>query len=226
MTVKCPAGQYDGNNGNGATASGTATSYISQAAADASALALATANANAILTCNNSNNQTPISIPAPQFQAAGLGVGAPYPTVKNITGLTGTITRIRVNLLGLIHQNQSDIVMLLTGPSGQKVILMGDCGGNNVLVQTDITLDSNSATPLPSPTTMVAGSFKPTSHNAAFYTTPFPAPAPGLLPNYSADFTGIVGQPASTANGSWALWIQDVVALDVGGLNNGWTLSD
>lgn len=217
-TVKCAAGQYDGNNGNGVTASGSAVSYISQAAADASALALATANANLILTCNNSNNTTPVSIPAPALQAAGLGQASPFPTVKFVSGLVGHVTRIQVNLLGLIHQNQSDINMLLVGPSGQKVVLMCKCGGNNALVQTDITLDSNSVTALPQFTTMVAGSFKPTS----FGTPIFDAPAPQT--GYAADFTGIVGQAVSLVNGSWSLWIQDAVALDVGGLNNGFTL--
>lgn len=217
-TVKCPTGQYDGNNGNGATASGTATSLISQADADQLAWALAQTNAQAILNCSNSNNTAPIAIPAPALQGAGIGPAAPYPSVKFVSGLTGNVTRIRVNLLGFIHANQSDVNMLLVGPNNQMIVLICKCGGNNPLPQTDIILDSNSVTALPQLTTMLAGSFKPTSYGTPAFLPP--APQSG----YASDFAILIGQPASQVNGSWSLWIQDVVSLDVGGVNNGWSL--
>jgi hypothetical protein len=216
-TVKCPAGQYDGNNGNGATANGSATSFVSQNDADALALTAATANAQSLLNCSNSNNTQAITIN--DYPGTGPGQPAsPYPSVSFISGLTGLITRIRVNLIGYHHGAEGDVQMLLKSPSGKVVELMRHCGGLFALnTPTNITLDSNSATPLPASATFAGGAYKPTQY-APSYTWPSPAPQTGYL----ADFSTLIGD---LPNGAWSLWIADIKALDIGAVDGGWSLT-
>src|SRR4051794_9248043 len=66
-----------------------------------------------------------IAIPkAPNTQ----GPGNPYPSQINVGGLTGTVSSVKVNLVGLTHTFPGDIELLLVGPSGQNLTLMADVG--------------------------------------------------------------------------------------------------
>ena len=69
------------------------------------------------------SNTTPVVIPT-------SGAATPYPSNIVVSGLTGTISKVTVNLNGLSHTFPEDVGMLLVGPGGQKfVILDGVIGG-------------------------------------------------------------------------------------------------
>jgi hypothetical protein len=62
------------------------------------------------------------------------GTGGPathYPSSIVVSGLTGTVTRATVTLIGLESSNPDDIDMVITGPDGQRVMLMSDACGDN-----------------------------------------------------------------------------------------------
>ena len=65
------------------------------------------------------NNPAPITI-------ADNAVAVPYPSTINVAGLVGQVTRVSVALKGLSHPVPEDIDVLLVGPGGQRVFLMGD----------------------------------------------------------------------------------------------------
>ena len=61
------------------------------------------------------------------------GNAAPYPSTINVSGVTGTITALRVRFDGLSHSYPDDIDAFLVGPGGQTCALMSDAGDEFVL---------------------------------------------------------------------------------------------
>ncbi|MEI6781685.1 MAG: Calx-beta domain-containing protein, partial [Verrucomicrobiota bacterium] len=57
----------------------------------------------------------------------------PYPSVINVSGLAGLVTKATVTLTNLNHTWPSDIDALLVSPAGQKSYLMAKCGGSFTL---------------------------------------------------------------------------------------------
>src|SRR4029077_4191197 len=58
------------------------------------------------------------------------GPSFPNPSTITVSGFTGTVKGVKLSLLGLSHGFPDDINVLLVGPQGQKVFVMGDAGGN------------------------------------------------------------------------------------------------
>src|SRR5262249_38804312 len=52
------------------------------------------------------------------------GPASPYPATIDVSGLQGTITRVRVRLNGIFHAKGSDVDALLVGPQGQSAALI------------------------------------------------------------------------------------------------------
>lgn len=211
VTSICDFGLY----GQPITQTATRTSLISQADADALATAAATQAANALKDCTQSNNTSAIQI----VDSTGDPEPAvPYPSVSFQSGLTGAITRIRVNLLNYIHENCEDVEMLLISPLGKAVLLMLNCGGANPIpTPINLVFDSNSVNPLPDATVITAGTYQPTQYGSQ---SPFAAPVPANP--YLTDFSTLIGD---SPNGAWSLWICDKTTLDTGAVQNGWTLT-
>ena len=65
------------------------------------------------------SNTNSISIPED-------GVSAPYPSIINVSGLSGSLTKLTVTLNNLNHTYSGDIDVLLVSPTGAKSILMSD----------------------------------------------------------------------------------------------------
>lgn len=212
-TAHCPSNQF----GPPVTKSATATSLVDQATADATALAAATAAANAALVCNLSNNDQAITI---NDHAAA----SPYPSVKNVTGLTGHITKVTVNIKKFSHTFPDDVELVLVAPDGTtRVVLMANCGGSNVIapgVAIDLVFDDAAGSSLPDSTILSSGTFKPTT-----YPTIPQLPSPGPALPYSATLAAFIGMAASVANGSWALYCYDDSAANTGLIAQGWDLT-
>jgi uncharacterized delta-60 repeat protein/uncharacterized repeat protein (TIGR01451 family) len=141
----------------------------------------------------------------------------PYPSVINVSGLAGTVSKVTVTLTNLSHTFPDDIDMLLVGPAGQNVMLMSDAGGNNFITNVTITLDDAAANALPDSDTITNGTYKPTNFLLADF---FPAPAPpSPYGSTLATFNG------SNPNGAWSLFIVDDLAGGAGSIGRGWSLA-
>lgn len=141
-----------------------------------------------------------------------IGPANPYPSQINVGGLTGTVSSVKVSLVGLTHTFPSDVDLLLVGPSGQNVVLLADTGGATNVTSVNLTFDQ--AAPGLVPTPIVSGTYRPTNNGA--FTGPAPAP-PGPYGTSLAIFNG------TNPNGTWNLFAFDDAAGDKGQLT-GWSL--
>jgi subtilisin-like proprotein convertase family protein len=150
----------------------------------------------------------------------------PYPTSINVSGMSGTISKVVVKINGLTHAFARDIDMLLVGPGGQKVMLMSDAGGNLAVSNATVTFDAAAAAAVPQTTAIATGIYKPTDYTFGGTTDNFPAPgpapaAPPATP-YPADLAVFNG---TSPNGTWNLFVLDDGTGDVGNISGGYTLT-
>jgi len=152
-------------------------------------------------------NTASISIP-------NSGVATPYPSTINVSGISGTVTKVTASIFGLSHTFPGDIDILLAGPAGQRIILMSDVGSGTDAINANLTFDD--AAPAIG-ATVVSGTFRPTNSGTG---DAFPAPAPAA-PHGAAlsDFNG------SNPNGAWRLFVVDDASGDLGSIAGGWRLS-
>ena len=156
-------------------------------------------------------NVTAITIP-------DSGRATPYPSILNVGGLTGIVTKVSATLRGYSHSWPDDVDVLLVGPGGQKVLLMSDCGGGGEVNGLTLTFDDNAMSGLPDASGISTGTYKPTNFDTA--SDNFPSPAPGAP--FSATLSAFNGK---NPNGNWSLYVQDDGSLDSGSITQGWTLS-
>lgn len=219
-TAHCPLGCF----GYDVTATATATSVISQQAADDEAYAAAKASAEADLDCGSSNNEHAISIPDADLSTLLYGVASPYPSVKKVSGLTGTITKVTVLIQGLNHIYAGDLLMVLRSPGGTNVILMQNAGQNvNAVVDANLVFDDDFA-PIGEFAWVISGSYAPSS-----YAPDKSLSAPADASPYATTLAQLFGEDP---NGCWSLWVCDTQAWPahlvlhaVGSITNGWDLS-
>ena len=150
----------------------------------------------------------------------------PYPASVNVSGMSGTISKVVVTLNGLTHAFARDIDMLLVGPGGQKVMLMSDAGGNLTVSNATVTFDAAAAAAVPQTTAIATGTYRPTDYTFGGTTDNFPAPgpapaAPPATP-YPADLAVFNG---TSPNGTWNLFVFDDGTGDVGNVSSGYTLT-
>lgn len=149
-----------------------------------------------------------------------------YPSRIFVSGLSGTISKLTVQINGLNHARPDDIDLLLVSPNGTKFILLSDAGGTTATTGVNIIFDDAAATTLPDGGPIATGTFRPSSYTVAD-TFPSPAPpGPYLTPategaDTLAAFNGI------TPNGTWTLYVVDdiVNAGQVNTIGMGWCLT-
>ncbi|MFN0277242.1 MAG: Calx-beta domain-containing protein [Pyrinomonadaceae bacterium] len=144
--------------------------------------------------------------------------GAPYPSNIPVAGLTGTVTKVTVNLTGLSHTFPDDVDVLLVGPGGQNTLLMSDTGGGLDVVGVNLTFDDAAAANLPDATQIASGTFRPTNFDTTTDVFPAPAPPAGATVALSV-FNG------STPNGTWSLFVRDDLGIDLGSISGGWSIT-
>jgi subtilisin-like proprotein convertase family protein len=158
-------------------------------------------------------NPAAISIP-------DSGTATPYPSNIAVAGLTGTITNVTVTIRGLTHSFLNDLEILLVGPAGQNVILMGDVGnGGPGVVNATYTFSDSAAASMNGSTIPPSGTYKP-SNNGSLEN--LPAPAPQMPPPYGTALNVFNG---TNPNGTWQLYVFDDAGGDEGAINNGWELN-
>lgn len=161
-------------------------------------------------------NTTAIAIPG---SGTGAGTGAPanpYPSTIEVSGITGSVSKVTVEIANFNHTWPNDVDILLVGPQGQKLLLMSDVGGGTDAVNANLTFDDSAAA---MGATIISGTFKPTNISTGDL---FPAPAPaGPYPDPQklSVFNGI------SPNGTWSLYAVDDVATDIGNISGGWKLN-
>jgi subtilisin-like proprotein convertase family protein len=194
---------YGGNANNGPS-SGSVTQVVDN---------VTTVNGNTF--CNDASG---ITVPT-------SGTGSPYPSHILVTGLSGSISKVTVQLKNVTHGFPDDLGVLLVGPGGQHLDFLSDAGGNSPATTQTLTFDDAAASAVPDAGPLVTGTFRPT----AIYSTPdsFPSPGPGTPTNIAAPFgTATLASVfnASSPNGTWSL---DVVDDSPGGTGSigGWCLT-
>ncbi len=149
----------------------------------------------------------------------------PYPSVINVSGVGGQVSRVTVTLTNLSHTWPNDIDVLLVSPTtpdaptGRKSYLMTKCGSSYTVNNVSLTFDDMAATALPRFSPLVSGTNRPTSYHPAI--PPFPSastPPPPYSTNLSV-FNGI------NPNGNWSLYVIDDAMGNVGVISNGWVLN-
>ncbi len=145
------------------------------------------------------------------------GNGSPYPSTINVSGMSGTISKVVVKLKGLSHTYPDDLDILLVGPGGQMVILLSDAGGAADVVNGNLTFDSAASTVLPNSSQIVSGTYLPTNYGTG---DSFPLPAPTA----SSAGTSLGVFNATAPNGTWRLFLRDDYAQDRGSIASGWEL--
>ncbi|MFM7371197.1 MAG: proprotein convertase P-domain-containing protein, partial [Sphaerospermopsis kisseleviana] len=145
-----------------------------------------------------------------------VGASNPYPSIINVSGLTGNITSLKVTLTNLSHTWPDDIDVLLVSPTGAKAILMSDVGGSSYLQNVTLTFDPTATANLPDSDQITSGSYKPTDFVSGDL---FNSPAP--VGPYGTDFSVFNN---TNPNGNWSLYVMDDTGLDVGSIAGGWSL--
>jgi subtilisin-like proprotein convertase family protein len=157
------------------------------------------------------SNTTPIII-------SDAGPASPYPSDVVVSGLTGSIIKITVQLNNLTHTFPDDIDILLVSPLNvQNAIIMGDVGGGGNVDNVTLLLDDDAPTPLPDGSPLVSGTFQPANYGGV---ESFPPPAPVPIGGSALSvFNGL------NPNGVWSLYIVDDLGGDVGSLAGGWSIT-
>jgi subtilisin-like proprotein convertase family protein len=153
-------------------------------------------------------NQTPITMPA--------GGTTPYPSIINVSQLSGEITSVSVSLVSITHPNPDDLDVLLVSPQGIAVLLMSDAGGGANVTNVSVTFSETSRFVIPDTGPMVSGTYLPSAYDAS---DNFPnAPAPPYT-------TKLGAFDRKSPNGQWKLFVvDDSPFLNFGAINGGWRL--
>ncbi len=154
---------------------------------------------------------------APQSILDGAQV-TPVSTITIPDSLKGYVVDVDVKLRALEHQSPDDLAVMLVGPRGQAIVVMGDAGNADTIVNTYLTFDDEAATQLPNPGTILSGTYKPSDFLAptnAIFTSGAPAP----------NIVDLSGYDNTDPRGTWSLYIlDDTVNSADGQLVYGWEL--
>ena len=140
---------------------------------------------------------------------------SPYPSSVTVSNVFGTVGNVVVTLADLTHTRPEDLDVLLVGPSGTGVVLMGQAGGSNPLNRARISFASGGVA-LPDSGVISSGTvYDPED----FVPGPLPSPAPtGPYATSLAAFNG------TNPNGTWSLYVVDRASGEAGILTGGFQL--
>ncbi|MEQ1923068.1 MAG: carboxypeptidase-like regulatory domain-containing protein, partial [Pyrinomonadaceae bacterium] len=169
-------------------------------------------NSEIFLTINDTatqftNNHDPINIPA--FGATG----SPYPSTINVSGAPTVNGGMRVTLYDVELVNPDNVDILLVGPLGQKMVIMGDAGGSTAMSgPVTLTFDDSAGQVLPDSGPLTTGKFEPTTWEPVIAAFPATAPSfPYVVPGSAVGGPPSLGSGfgAGNPNGQWRLFVRD-----------------
>jgi hypothetical protein len=147
-------------------------------------------------------------------------VGAPpgpYPSSIGVTNLPGVVSNVSVILTNFNHSVPDDVDIVLVSPSGQKLLMMSDAGGDSATGFIRLTFADDFTATLPDSTRILTGNYRPTNYGAG---DTFPSPAPAAP--YGTSFKVFDG---INPNGQWRLFVTDDVTSAGSGSIGGWYLN-
>lgn len=208
VSLPCPLGLGT------ATGDGSGASFESEADALQQAQDEASAKAQAALAqCSSGNNEVGITIPT-------QGVATPYPSVKSVQGVTGSITKVVLKLFLMSHQSPDDIQILLVSPTGTKVKVWQNAGGSLPgFAFININFDDAAGGPIADAAAPISTAYQPSIYPNPVLPTQMFAPAPALP--YQTTMAAFIGEDP---NGLWALYVMDDTVLYSGSIAGGWDL--
>ncbi len=165
-------------------------------------------------------NTTPIRVPG--AVGSSSGPASPYPSVINVSGVSGTVSHVAIKLVNVNHTFPDDLDVLLVSPTGQNLIMMSDAGGGVDLVNNTITIDDTALTEFPDSTSIGTGTFRPTNYLGGDTFPSVAAPYVSPAPIGAATSASVFG--GHDPNGDWQLFIVDDTGGDSGNVNGGWEL--
>ena len=148
---------------------------------------------------------------------ASAGTANPYPSDIQISGLTGLITGVTVNLENFSHTSPDDVDILLVAPNGRRIVLMSDAGGTTAVNNLSMTFTDSAVSSLPDNSALTTGIFKPTNFDDVD-TFPAPAPQGAVSGSTLGAFYG------TNPNGTWSLYVVDDNGDNAGTIAGGWNL--
>src|ERR687885_2559878 len=171
----------------------------------------------------SNNNSVTIADPA----CGKRGLASAYPWSINVSGMTGTTSKVTVTLSGITETAGKDLDLLLVGPTGANLVIMSDNGDASAPSNVNLTLDDAAATILPATDAgpLVSGTFQPSNSQAGDV---FPSPAPSnftsAAPVGSATFASVFN--GTNPNGTWSLYVvDDSCSSGIGGSMSGWSIT-
>lgn len=167
-------------------------------------------------------NPGAITVPA-AGSAEQIGPASPYPSTVTVTGQTGVVTIVTLQLFDVSHQISGDLDILLVGPEGDSLIVMSDISHSSysALQNANITFADTGTAPPESGIITGSHTWRTTNNNpdGASDDFPSPAPSPGSATTFATAFAG------TEPNGTWSLYIVDDATGDVGTIAGGWNLT-
>ena len=139
---------------------------------------------------------------------------SPYPSTILVSGVSTPVTKVTATINGWSHTFPSDVGMLLVGPGGQKVKLLGGAGSSTDVVGVVLAFDDAAGGPL-STSAITSGTYLPTDLSTSEV---FSSPAP------ASPFGTTLLPLTVTPNGTWSLYVQDFASGDSGSISSGWSL--
>lgn len=173
-------------------------------------------------------NTGTISLPATANGAASV-----YPSKIFVTGLSGSVQTVVMDLKGFTHPFTEDTNLLLVSPTGQKFVPFAYISNSSPTVNANVTLSDAAGDTLPLGGGISTGTYKPSHglNGITFTQATFPAPAPaqpynnaapGGLATFASVFAG--GAP----NGTWSLYAVNSLGTAGPGVrevSGGWCLT-
>jgi subtilisin-like proprotein convertase family protein len=156
-----------------------------------------------------------LTIPSNSTQTSGPA--GPYPWNAPVTEQGTVVGRIAVRLYGLTHTYPGDLDVLLEGPTGMKILVMSDAGGQYDVNGVDLLIDDYAPAPLPADAQITSGTWQPTDI-VSIDSDVFQAPAPAGP--YGTNLNAFEG---TDPQGTWKLYVNDDAGGDIGSVNQ-WCL--
>ena len=181
-----------------------------------------TVNNHTVVTGHQFCNQGPITVPST------AGAATPYPSNIFVTGLSGNVGAVTVNLNNISSSDIAQTDLLLVGPTGAQIIPFASVGDSSTISGVDITLDDSASGLIPGGSPLTDGSYQPTSITGSTSLV-FPAPAPLVnKSNYAATdgAATLTSTFQNTApNGTWALYAMDHSGSGAATIGGGWCVN-
>ncbi len=151
------------------------------------------------------------------IRIAEFGPAEPYPSRILVRGAGTFTTGVTVQLRDVIHEDPSELDVMLVGPTGENLVLMSDAG-DDAAAGVDLTFSDRAARAIPDDDDLTTGAYRPTNVDDGDSDSWMP-PAP---PDSGA--TTLATFNRHNPNGTWRLVVVDDDGELRGSINGGWCL--